>query len=481
MKRKFLIMCIFLLPFGGIAQNKYNDSLERRLTTTSKPIDRFDILNKILDNNDGTRGNFQDTAIGLQMHRIAQQLKNDSLIAISTNVIGNYFRSKADYPTALEYFFKAIPLAEKVNDKRRISSIYFDIAECYYNLQNLEESVKYAKIGEENLPDKDSPMYHFMAGQFYRTMGNYYLKKGQLDSALVHIHKLEESNRRMNKPNYILYSYIQNAAVSAKLGDNEMSELFYKKANALTDSIATPVVRLLFNQSYIPYLLKTNQVAKARLFSLQLLSTGNQVSSNIFKLDAAGFLSQAYNKLQKPDSAFFYLSMQSALKDSIFNQNNFSKIQALAFNEEIRKIDEDAKQAAANEERKQNIQFSFIAFGIICFIIVFLLLSRSFITNTRLIEFLGVIALLIVFEFLNLLLHPFLESVTNHSPVLMLLALVCIAALLVPLHHRIEKWATAKLIEKNKKIRLAAAKKTIEQLEKNPTELLENIGKQTLN
>jgi hypothetical protein len=47
-----------------------------------------------------------------------------------------------------------------------------------------------------------------------------------------------------------------------------------------------------------------------------------------------------------------------------------------------------------------------------------------------------------------------------------LLALVCITALLVPLHHKVEHWATAKLVEKNKKIRLESAKKTIEQLEK---------------
>ena len=95
------------------------------------------------------------------------------------------------------------------------------------------------------------------------------------------------------------------------------------------------------------------------------------------------------------------------------------------------------------------------------------MLSRRHITNTKLIQFLGVVALLLVFEFLNLLLHPFLERITHHSPVLMLLALVCIAALLVPLHHKLEKWATHKLVEKNKQIRLAAAKKTIEQLEKN--------------
>jgi hypothetical protein len=43
----------------------------------------------------------------------------------------------------------------------------------------------------------------------------------------------------------------------------------------------------------------------------------------------------------------------------------------------------------------------------------------------------------------------------------MLLALVCIAALLVPMHHRLEKWAVHKLLEKNKKIKLKEAKKMI--------------------
>lgn len=129
---------------------------------------------------------------------------------------------------------------------------------------------------------------------------------------------------------------------------------------------------------------------------------------------------------------------------------------------------EDFLQKVRAQGRYTFTWSALIAFGIISFIILFLLLSRSFITSTRAIEILGVIALLIVFEFLNLLLHPFLERVTHHSPLIMLLILVCIAALLVPLHHRIEKWATHKLIEKNKAIRLAAAKRTIQQLGARP-------------
>jgi hypothetical protein len=75
-----------------------------------------------------------------------------------------------------------------------------------------------------------------------------------------------------------------------------------------------------------------------------------------------------------------------------------------------------------------------------------------------------VVSLLLVFEFLNLVMHPYLETLTHHSPIWMLLALVAIAALLVPLHHRLEKWANSNLVAKNKAIRLAAAKKTMEEL-----------------
>jgi len=57
------------------------------------------------------------------------------------------------------------------------------------------------------------------------------------------------------------------------------------------------------------------------------------------------------------------------------------------------------------------------------------------------------------------------EEQTKES-VLMLVALVCMASLLVPLHHRAEKWATHRLVEKNKQVRLEAAKRTIAKLER---------------
>lgn len=142
------------------------------------------------------------------------------------------------------------------------------------------------------------------------------------------------------------------------------------------------------------------------------------------------------------------------------------QVQNLTFAEQQREAEADERKTKEEKERRHNLQYAILGIGVIGFVILFLLLSNSIIVRTGLINFLGIVALLLVFEFINLLAHPYLEKTTNDSPFLMLLILVCIAALLVPAHHRLEKWVTQKLTEKNKRIRLAAAKKTIETLEK---------------
>jgi hypothetical protein len=58
----------------------------------------------------------------------------------------------------------------------------------------------------------------------------------------------------------------------------------------------------------------------------------------------------------------------------------------------------------------------------------------------------------------------------------MLLIMVAVAAVLVPLHHRLEHWITHKLVEKNVRIRLAAAKRTIQQLEGSPGVVVSSDG-----
>jgi hypothetical protein len=98
----------------GISQSHIADSLRNLLVTTTKPIDRFDLINNLVLDLTSWKGDNVDSALSMQMLQIAQRQNNDSLLAISYNWLGTYFYlNKGDNSSALEYYFKAIPLAEK--------------------------------------------------------------------------------------------------------------------------------------------------------------------------------------------------------------------------------------------------------------------------------------------------------------------------------------------------------------------------------
>ena len=459
-------LAFWFCMLAASAQNNNPGSAKVTLANYTNPIERFNASINYLETIDSRAVSNIDSAICIDLLQIAQQLENDSLLAISYNWIGYYFyQSKGDNTAALEYYFKALPLAEKCNDKRRISSLYFDIATPYYSLKNIDQFFKFTKKGGENLPDKNSSMYDYMLVQFQRNMGIAYMEKNQLDSALSYAQAALQTSDRLKLSTYQLQALHLLGAINAKKNENELADVYFKKALIMSDSIKSETRKMGFYQRYIPFLMSNNRMGEATVQTGKLWMLACNTQNLNFKLVATDYKKELYDKLNQTDSAYYYSKVESGIIELIFNQNNQNTIQALAFKEQLRIIEDKAKKNEEARQRKQNIQYILIALGIIILLSFYLLLSRSFITNTKLIEFFGVIALLIVFEFLNLLLHPFLEKITNHSPVLMLLALVCIAALLVPLHHKVEKWATAKLVEKNKKIRLAAAKKTIEKLQ----------------
>ena len=192
--------------------------------------------------------------------------------------------------------------------------------------------------------------------------------------------------------------HLTGSAFAAK-AEKELAEIYFNKTLALTEFITSNSAILRFELGYIPYLLNENRLLESKVQANRLLSLGNQYNNNNLKLAGAGFMRQIFDAANNKDSAYYFSRMEADINARIFSQDNTNKIQALAFNEQIRSIEEEAKQAEAAQQRKQNIQYALLALGIISFVILFLALSRRHITNTKVIQFLGVIALLVVFEF----------------------------------------------------------------------------------
>jgi tetratricopeptide (TPR) repeat protein len=294
-------------------------------------------------------------------------------------------------------------------------------------------------------------------------MGLCFLNLGQLDSALkyeqnayelqinsrgkaIALARLGSIHTAMNNYDVALSFYRMGIPVAIANSDN----------NALTELYSG--IFTLFQ--------KQQQYDSCIYYGRKELETAQEFGTPAAIAAAYSDLFTSYKKNNTTDSALKYLELAAITKDTLITQEKIRQQQILAFQEESRQKEKQAELKIAAEKRKQDIQFAAIAVGVICFILLFLLLSRSIIINANWIRFLSVLALLVSFEFINLVIHPYLSGYTNDSPILMLCALVIISAMLIPLHHKIEKWIVEKMVEKNKAIRLAAARKTIEKLEK---------------
>jgi hypothetical protein len=123
MKKIITLLCLIATMQNAIAQGNNTFVTKADLTAIKNPLERFTATIKYLENADTGEGDAIDSALCIDLQKIATQLKNDSLLAISYNWINAYMNSKGRTNEAIEYLYKALPLAEKYNDKRRISLI----------------------------------------------------------------------------------------------------------------------------------------------------------------------------------------------------------------------------------------------------------------------------------------------------------------------------------------------------------------------
>ncbi len=355
------IFCITLIT-NCPAQKMGNDSFQLVLSGIPQPLQRFDIIRKELEKGNNYSNNV-DSSLCIQLLSIAQQLKNDSLFAITYNWIGAYFAfNKGDNISGLEYFFKGIPLAEKAKDKRRISSLYFDIGLVYSGLQNYKAAFDYTIKGGENLPDKSSPIYNFMLVQYQNNLCSYYLDTQKADSALYYAKLGFETSEKIGISLYDMASICLKGAAYALANDTANADDAFRKALGILPNVKLSSLRSLFYDTYVNYLLHISRLVQAKIFCLQFLALSNTSNNNSIRLQAVGHMRQVFEALHQIDSAYYYSRQEAKINRDIFSEGNINRIQALAFHEKLRKIEAVEEQTAYKNQLKEYIMAACLFF-----------------------------------------------------------------------------------------------------------------------
>jgi len=467
MKKIFFLIALIFISKSLFAQTKQvRDSLNTVLVASSPDTAKVMALCLL-------SGYEQDNVKRLSLVNkalaLARKIKFEKGEAQCYYILGNYFTGSSDIPKSLEYHLKALKIREKLNLTQGIALSLVGIGFVYFQQQNYEEALAYnlkaVQVSKQiNIPNRWISLYV--------KIGDIYLKQNKLDSALIYYTRSYQSADTKEGKSHLSFSLIGLGDVHTAMGNTELAFSYYRM------SVANAIESFKNNNRSILYRvsLAGSYFALAKLFT----KTSNKDSAiyyakqtlTMFGLDqnkrrvgqVARLLAQLY-KNRDDKEAFRYLEMAMEAQDSVFSGSNTAQMQSITFSEQERQRELNESKLKDTEERKNNLQFAAIAIGLITFIVLFFALSSSIIVKTKFIEFFGILGLLAVFEFINLFIHPYLAHLTNDSPVLMLGVLIAIGALLIPVHRRLEKWITKIMVEKNKKIRLDAAKKTIASLE----------------
>ena len=376
---------------------------------------------------------------------IAEEIKWEYGIARANSCLGANYYSLSDYPNAYKYWLKALTINEELGFKQGIANNLHNIGNIFYSQKNYEKALEYYtrafKKGEEINNKK-------LTTNSYTAIGNVYEQLKQYTASLEYHYKalaLDEELKLKNnvaadqinigsvyneQGNYIKAMDILTTALKIKknIGDkNGLAKTYYVLGSVYKNMYEHPEYK---RETYL-------HKSMAYLDSAILISKEIGYLDNLQKSYIA--LSNVQELNNDSRLALYNYKQYIVIKDSIFSAEKQNEIFNLEKKAEIETKKREQEKA---EEEKERTEFLHVA-GISSFILILIglvLLLRHKRVNVRVIEILGTISALVVFEFIELLLHGKIEELTHHNMTFTLLCLLAVAGVIAPIHHRIEHW-----------------------------------------
>lgn len=463
--RKLFSLCILHIIFiHAFSQHPEIDSLKNLLlkakkdTTTVNRIIQLSVLYSSYDIDSALKYAGNSLEMSKKLKYPCGMAKSKYCTGMAISYTGNDAR-------ALSLYLEALKIFEEEDRKDWMVKCQIEISGLYSDLNDYRDALDYSQRAYTISTFIQAKDLLFEAAY---NNGYSYVKLNKPDSALIYF---QESYQLANESKDDTKRMLGQAfgglgLVNFQLGNNDIAlPYLYKGIQYSTD--AFDLYNLMFNYDFIAHVFANEKENDSAInYFNKALAIADKLKYEKEKLVIYRPLALLYEQ-SDPAKSIEYFKMESALRDSLDDAGMQWDIQNLTYHESQRQLDLKEQEELAAQQRKDNMEYIGIALGFIICLIAFLLLSKSLIVHEKAIEYLGIIVLLIFFEFINLMLHPFLEKITNHSPLLMLGSLMLVAAVIIPFHHKLEKFIEAKVIEKNKRLRLIAAKKTIARMEKN--------------
>lgn len=301
---------------------------------------------------------------------------------------GSVYYYQGNYPEAIKNFFAALKIREELGDKPGIASTYNNIGGIYQGEGNYREALKnhFASLKiKKEMGDEQGMAYS------YNNIGLVYMEQGNYSEALKNHNaalKIREvtKNKRGVADSYsnigFVYDYQGNYPEALK---NYLAGLEIREETGDKQGIAESY------HSVGTLYAKMNKASQGRSWLEKALALAKKIGSNDLIKESYYSFARADSALGNYKQAFENYKMYVVYRDSIFNEENTTKLVQSKMNYEFEKkihadkLEQEKLNAIAEKERQQQRLIIFSVAGVLVIVLIFsfLLYRRFKLTNRQ--------------------------------------------------------------------------------------------------
>jgi len=348
--------------------------------------------------------------------KIHQEIDDKKGIANNLNNIAIIYQGQANYTKALEYFQSSLKIKEEIGNKKGIPSTLSGIGAVYNYLGDHTLAFEYYERSLKSLEEFGSKKE---IASTLNNMGNLFYDQGDMPKALDYYLKALNLSEEIGDKSGIIIGLINIGGLNHEQGD-------YQKA--------------------------INKCGKSLLMANEIKSIKHQMTS-------CQCLYNAYKAIGNGNKALEYHEQILVLDDSLNADETSKKLMQMEFNkkiladslarvEEVRIAQQQEEEMLEAKNRKNQIQYSLVA--LVVFILAALLVSMTKLNfNPKVAASLIFIFFILIFEFMLVVLDPWVESITNGEVGFKILLNSVMALLIFGIHQISEKRLKKLLIKKS--------------------------------
>lgn len=471
MDKNIFVLLLLALSLNVNAQSRPKiDSLKIVLANSKPDTNKVNLSQQIAEEYSAILeydSAFKYTVIGLNLSRNLKYTKGIANHLINSS---GYYVRRQNQAKALQLIFEAYRIAEENDLQKETLQALTGISFAYTSFNDYREAIKYkfkqwkkyeaqlqnSEYRKENINKLNGDS--LKVSQAIATLSFYHLKINELDSAFFYGKKsfLYASQIGKKDPSYLAYS-MNCLGFAYRLSGNLDSAMSLFRRSIKESKLSTIKKNRITNlyKSYweIAIIYKNKLEIDSSIYYAEIaLEFCKELKWDKDALEIQNLLAKNYSGKDN-NKAVYYYELSSLLRDSLYNKEKTEQLQNITFNEKERQKELEEQKRIKEEERNKQIQYSIIAIAIFITIILFITLSRTLITSEKVNAYFATLALLMIFEFFNLMISPYVGLVTSNIPALSFIIAICMTLILSPFQDIFKKWLTLTMKKKKETIK----------------------------